>query len=130
MPQRPHRPLAVVSVLALGDYLLWNWSLGANHDVVALVAGMTLIPLLIAFAWLVLVAAARLIGRVAPRPKVGSAAHARGGARVDGHRRGGTRVGVAAESALGAMGPPGSEEAAAGRATAATAASPSSKLAA
>ncbi len=74
MPQRPTRSLAVVSVLALGDYLLWNWSLGANHDVVALVAGMILIPLLIAVAWLVVVAIVRLLARAAKLPKAGAAA--------------------------------------------------------
>jgi hypothetical protein len=127
VPQRPQRPFAVVGVVALGDYLLWNWSLGANHEVVALVSGVTLIPLLIAFAWLLLVAVARLIGHVAQRPKVGSATRVRGGARVGGGGSRGTRVGVAAESALGATGSTGSEETAAGRAAAA---SPSSKLAA
>ena len=123
MPQRPQRPLAIVSVLALGDYLLWDWSLGTNHEVVALVSGMTLIPLLIAFAWLLLVAAAHLIGGVAQRPKVGSATHA----RANGRRHGRSSAGVATDSALGATGPLGSEEAAAERAATA---SPSSKLAA
>ncbi len=73
MPQRPIRSLAVVGVLALGDYLLWNWSLGANHDVVALVAGMILIPLLIALAWLAVVAIVRLLARAAKLPKGGAA---------------------------------------------------------
>ena len=48
-----HRPLAIVSGLTIGDYLLWNWSLNANHDVLALVSGLTLPPLTIAFLWLV-----------------------------------------------------------------------------
>jgi hypothetical protein len=61
--------LVIVVVLALGDYLLWNWSLSANHDVLALVSGMTLVPLLIALAWLLVVALARLIAHTAGRPR-------------------------------------------------------------
>jgi hypothetical protein len=128
VPLRPQRPLAVVGVLAFGDYLLWNWSLGANHDVLALVCGMTLIPLLIALVWLLLVAVVRLIGHVAQRFSAGTGAratHARADARAGGRRSRGTRVGVAAESTPGATGP-GLDDTAAGRA----AASPSSKLAA
>ena len=56
-----HRPLAIVTGLTIGDYLLWNWSLNANHGVLALVSGLTLPPLTIAFLWLVAVTAARLI---------------------------------------------------------------------
>ena len=51
-------------MLALGDYALWNWSLSANHDVIALVSGMTLIPLLIASVWLLALTGAHLL--VAP----------------------------------------------------------------
>jgi hypothetical protein len=58
-----HRPLALVSGLTLGDYLLWNWSLNGNHDVLALVSGLTLPPLAIAFVWLLALAAGRLIAR-------------------------------------------------------------------
>ena len=36
----------------LGDYLLWNWSLNGNHDVLALVSGLTLPPLALACLWL------------------------------------------------------------------------------
>jgi hypothetical protein len=57
-----YRPLAFVSGLTLGDYLLWNWSLNANHDVLALVSGLTLPPLALAFAWMIAVTLARLIG--------------------------------------------------------------------
>jgi hypothetical protein len=67
---RPLRPLAVVVLLALGDYMLWNWSLSTNHDVFALVSGLSLIPLLIALAWLLVVTAARLLARIA-RSRVG-----------------------------------------------------------
>jgi len=59
------RPLAIVSVLAGGDYLLWNWSLQGNHDALALVAGLTLPPLGIALICLLALNAARLLARVA-----------------------------------------------------------------
>jgi hypothetical protein len=62
-----HRPLALVSGLTLGDYLLWNWSLNGNHDVLALVAGLTLPPLAIAFVWLLALTAGRLIARSTQR---------------------------------------------------------------
>jgi hypothetical protein len=39
------RPLVLVGTLTAGDFLLWNWSLGAGHDVLALVSGLTLPPL-------------------------------------------------------------------------------------
>ncbi len=148
MPQRPIRSLAVVGVLALGDYMLWNWSLGANHDVVALVAGMTLIPLLIALTWLVVVAIARLLAHAARLPKAGAGARVGGGvahrdARAGGRSRG-SRVGVATANAAGARATvataavattaaehhPALGDPAAAAATATTAASPSSKLAA
>jgi len=63
--------LALVSVLVGGDYLLWNWSLQGNHDVLGLVAGLTLPPLAIALTWLLGLNAARLLARTArtPQPK-------------------------------------------------------------
>jgi hypothetical protein len=51
--------LVVVSGLALGDYLLWNWSLNANHDVLALISGLTLPPLVLALVWLLVVSVMR-----------------------------------------------------------------------
>jgi len=58
-----HRPLATVCGLTIGDYLLWNWSLNANHDVLSLISGLTLPPLAIAFVWLLVVTVARLLAR-------------------------------------------------------------------
>ncbi len=58
-----HRPLAIVSGLTIGDYLLWNWSLNGSHDVLALVSGLTLPPLAAAFVWLIALTAVRLLGR-------------------------------------------------------------------
>jgi hypothetical protein len=57
-----YRPLAFVSGLTLGDYLLWNWSLNANDDVPALVSGLTLPPLVLACAWLLALSLIRLLG--------------------------------------------------------------------
>jgi hypothetical protein len=60
------RPLVSVSALTLGDYLLWNWSLNHNHDVLALVSGLTLPPLGLACLWLLALTAMRLLARVGP----------------------------------------------------------------
>ena len=61
------RPLVVVFGLALGDYLLWNWSLNTSHDAVALISGLTLPPLLIALVWLLVVSAMRGLMRISRR---------------------------------------------------------------
>jgi hypothetical protein len=58
-----YRPLAFVSGLTFGDYLLWNWSLNANHDVLALVSGLTLPPLALACLAMLAVNLLRLLGR-------------------------------------------------------------------
>ncbi len=57
------RRLALVSGLTVGDYLLWNWSLNNNHGALALVSGLTLPPLTIALAWLLVLLVARLVAR-------------------------------------------------------------------
>ena len=59
----PHRLLALVSGLAIGDYLLWNWSLNHSRDVLALISGLTLPPLAIAVFWLLALSIARLLAR-------------------------------------------------------------------
>lgn len=63
-----HRPLVLATVLAVGDYLLWNWSLNTSHDAFALVAGLTLPPLAVVFLWLAALSAARLVASTAIRP--------------------------------------------------------------
>jgi hypothetical protein len=63
-----HRPLVFVSGLTVGDYLLWSWSLGGNHDVLALISGLTLPPLAVVCLWLLVLSAARLLARSARRP--------------------------------------------------------------
>jgi len=65
----PHRPLALVSALAGSDYLLWNWSLQGNHDVLSLVSGLTLPPLAIALAWLLALNTTRLLAQIARAPR-------------------------------------------------------------
>jgi hypothetical protein len=47
----------------LGDYLLWNWSLGGGPDVFALMSGLTLPPLLVAWTWLLALNLVRLLGQ-------------------------------------------------------------------
>lgn len=39
------RALVFLLVLTASDYLLWNWSIADGHDIVSLVAGLTLLPL-------------------------------------------------------------------------------------
>jgi hypothetical protein len=94
--------LAIVLLLSLVDYALWNWSLGAGHDLVALAAGLTLIPLLIALAWLVLVSATRLVGEAMRRARA-SAATRTGAAGSIRRRTGGSTVSVAGALRNGAL---------------------------
>lgn len=60
-----HRPLVLVSGLTVGDYLLWSWSLNGNHEVLALVSGLTLPPLAVTGVWLLVLSVARLVAHVA-----------------------------------------------------------------
>jgi len=119
--------LVIVVLLALCDYLLWNWSLSANHDVLALVSGMTLIPLLLALAWLVVLAVGRLLASVAQRSRARHAGLAR---RVAGGARGGARAGTTGGAKGGATASGESGRGSSAGADEALTASPSSKLAA
>jgi hypothetical protein len=83
-----HRPLALLSGLTLGDYLLWNWSLSGSHAVLALVAGLSLPPLALACLWLLAVNAGRLVAR--------STRRARAAVHAYGRRTAGYRAGTAA----------------------------------
>jgi hypothetical protein len=56
-------------MLAVGDYLLWNWSLNGNHDVLALVSGLTLPPLAIACIWLLALSTMRLLAHSVNRSR-------------------------------------------------------------
>ncbi len=69
-----HRPLVFVSGLTLGDYLLWNWSLGANHNVIALVSGLTLPPLALVTLWMLALSVGRLLAHFARRSAIRQAA--------------------------------------------------------
>jgi len=60
-----HRPLVFIAGLTLGDYLLWNWSLSGNHDVLAVAAGLTLPPLALATLALLAVTLLRAFARSA-----------------------------------------------------------------
>jgi hypothetical protein len=68
------RPSVFVLGLTVGDFLLWNWSLGANHDVIALVSGLSLPPLAIASLWVLALATGRLLALTARRPRARRAA--------------------------------------------------------
>jgi hypothetical protein len=120
------RPLAIVSLLALADYLLWNWSLGGSHDILALVAGLTLVPLLIAVAWLLVKGAMRLLAETARRTRTRPAAHG-GAARA---RTGGSPAGALRATAAARSNSEPRAVVSTGAGEASTQASPSSKLAA
>ncbi len=59
------RPSVFVLALTVGDYLLWNWSLSANHEALALVSGLTLPPLVLVSLWIVAMSAVRLVAAFA-----------------------------------------------------------------
>jgi len=69
------RPLALVLGLTAGDYLVWNWSLSGNHDVPALVSGLTLPPLVAAAVLLLATTALRLLARSTRRVGVAEVSH-------------------------------------------------------
>ena len=113
-----HRPLVLVSGLTAGDYLLWNWSLTNGHDVLALIAGLTLLPLGAAWVWLLTLGLARLLARSARR-----------GSSISARRRGARALMDPQRApAAGPTTRAGDEPAAAS--TAASTATPSRKLAA
>ncbi|HXD53119.1 MAG TPA: hypothetical protein VN618_00045 [Solirubrobacteraceae bacterium] len=94
------RPLVFVLGLTIGDYLLWNWSLNGNHDVLALASGLTLPPLALVAFWLLAVAIARVLGRLTHRTTAATAAQrrqSRGYAEATARRR----AAAAATSASG-----------------------------
>jgi hypothetical protein len=71
-------------VLTAADYVLWDWSIAGGHDIVSLVAGLTLLPLAaVTFGGLVLMGARVLrfllgsssgLGRASGRPSRGGSA--------------------------------------------------------
>jgi hypothetical protein len=73
------RPLALVTLVLVGDYLLWKWSLGGGRSLLAIVTGLALVPLTIVLLWLLAVSFVRLTSRAVART-VGSQ---RGARRAD-----------------------------------------------
>jgi hypothetical protein len=61
-------PLASFAGLTLGDYGLWKWSLAGNHQVLAVVFGLTLPPLAVAFLWVLVLGAMRTLSALTRRP--------------------------------------------------------------
>jgi hypothetical protein len=61
------RTLVFLLVLTAADYLLWNWSIAGGHDILSLVAGLTLLPLGAVSVGQLALAAARLMGLLVGR---------------------------------------------------------------
>lgn len=61
------RALLFPLVLTVGDYLLWKWSIAGGHDVLSLLAGCTLVPLIAIGTYRLAVTAAALLSRAARR---------------------------------------------------------------
>jgi hypothetical protein len=102
--------------LTAGDYVLWNWSLSGNHDVAALVSGLTLPPLAAASMLLIATTVLRLLARSTRR--LGTAQTARApeleiGARRAPRSRGGHDACAPSESEWAAAGDEGAQRAAA-----------------
>jgi hypothetical protein len=55
------RALPLLLVLTAADYALWDWSIANGHDIVSLIAGLTLLPLAAAALAMLAVGAARLL---------------------------------------------------------------------
>ena len=67
--------LVFLLVLTAADYVLWDWSIADGHDIVSLVAGLTLLPLAAVSLGGLLLMGARLLGTLFGR----SSTSARGG---------------------------------------------------
>jgi hypothetical protein len=101
------RPLVSVSAITLVDYLLWNWSLKGDHGVLALIAGLTLPPLVLACLWLLTLSIAHLIADAARTPsftreriaRARRSGRARAAARARMQAAGGVRSSAAAMGA-------------------------------
>jgi hypothetical protein len=62
------RVLPLLLALTAADYALWDWSIADGHDIVSLVAGLTLLPLAAATLALLAVGAGRLLSFALERP--------------------------------------------------------------
>ena len=95
--------------LTLGDYLLWNSSVGGGSSVLAFISGLSLVPLALATAWLLVLTLARALARsTRPRTRrpLQAATRTRSAAaphlarlRADGLRAGALHADADAESA-------------------------------
>jgi hypothetical protein len=72
------RALVPLLVLTAVDYALWDWSIADGHDIVSLVAGLTLLPLAAVSLGGLVLAGARALGFLVGR----STGRARPGARA------------------------------------------------
>lgn len=61
------RVLLLLLALTAGDYLLWQWSIAGSHDILSLLAGCTLVPLLAISAYRLVLAGAGLLSQAARR---------------------------------------------------------------
>lgn len=55
------RALPPLLAVVAADYALWDWSIASGHDVVSLVAGLTLLPMAAIALGMLAVATARLL---------------------------------------------------------------------
>ena len=78
------RPLPVFVGLTIVDYLAWTWSVAHGPQVLALICGLALTPLLLATAWMVVVAVTRFL---ADRRTLGARGDARAGVAASADQR-------------------------------------------
>jgi hypothetical protein len=81
------RALPFLLVLTAGDYVLWDWSIADGHDIVSLVAGLTLLPLAAVSLGGLVLAGARLLGLLLGRSWTPSRAATRGSHQADAPER-------------------------------------------
>jgi hypothetical protein len=55
------RALPPLLAVVAADYALWDWSIASGHDIVSLVAGLTLLPMAAVALGMLVVAGARLL---------------------------------------------------------------------
>jgi hypothetical protein len=65
------RALVFLLALTAGDYMLWGWSIANGHDVVSLVAGLTLLPLAAVGLGQLVLAGGRLLGMLLRHSSLG-----------------------------------------------------------
>jgi hypothetical protein len=55
------RALPPLLAIVAADYALWDWSIASGHDIVSLVAGLTLLPMATIALGMLAIATARLL---------------------------------------------------------------------